>query len=214
MYFKTLILDVDGVIFDSNYFKEQNIKTAALQYCSTEQADAFVSYFTNLNGIPREIKIREFFKDNPNLGENILHCYNMLNESSLSSVTFTEGAKDGISILADSFNLIALSGGAQQEIEELFKINNISHHFKMILGGPTTKTEHLVKLNLNSPVYFIGDSKVDYEAAESIGANFIFMWQYTQFSDWENYFSDKRIITIKNLSELNQLIQKSNIENA
>lgn len=210
----TLILDVDGVIFDSNQFKEENIYQAAFEHADEQIAASFTRYFTGLNGIPRETKIRDFFVNQPQKAEAILATYNALNESGLDKIEFTINALEVIRSASEEYNLIALSGGAETEVKELFQRNKIDSFFQNILGGPKTKMQHLAELNVNPPVYFIGDSKVDYEAAVSIGAHFVFMWQYTQFSDWENFFSDNRVDIIKNLTELNQLIQKSNIENA
>jgi phosphoglycolate phosphatase-like HAD superfamily hydrolase len=200
--YKTIILDVDGVIFDSNGIKEKNIFKAALTYIEIQTAKKFTAYFTRLNGVPRETKIFSYFSKDPAVARSILDLYNMLNNQSLYSVVLTKGALQFIQYCYDKFYIIALSGGAESEVKKLMRIHHISQYFKGIFGGPLTKEQNLKNIRLENPVLYIGDSKVDYEIANKISADFIFMYGYTQFRNWKDFFCKRKQKSIENLEEL------------
>ena len=67
----------------------------------------------------------------------------------------------------------------------------LASHFRAILGGPTSKAEHLARLGLSGPTCYFGDSKYDYDVAVEFGLDFVFMSRHTQFAGWEPFFSDK-----------------------
>jgi phosphoglycolate phosphatase-like HAD superfamily hydrolase len=52
------------------------------------------------------------------------------------------------------------------------------------------------------PAVFIGDSKYDYECAREANIDFIFVYKYSEFIGWQDYFSDKRVTIISDLREL------------
>lgn len=195
-----LILDVDGVVFDSNIMKENNIKEATLNYVDKNIANDFVSYYTKYNGVPREVKINNFFK-NKIIANGILKKYNELNKKSLKDVEFTKNAFLTLKELSEKYSLIALSGGDQRELIELFKIKRINTFFDNICGGPNTKSENLKNLKLEQVVCFIGDSKIDFEVANEFGIPFIFMKTYTQFNNWKQYFKNNNTQIISYINE-------------
>ncbi len=192
----TIILDVDGVIFDSNQLKEQNIKRAASQVLHGVALNDFVHRFTSQNGITRQTKIAFQFGENTPNYHLVLNAYEELNNTSLYSVDFTNNAKEIIEELSRTSRLIALSGGEEREVKRLFDVKEITAFFDKICGGPKGKKEHLDELNLKGEVWFFGDSKMDYESAKHIGAKFIFLSDYTQMTDWEAFFSDKNEVSV------------------
>ena len=71
------------------------------------------------------------------------------------------------------------------------------------MGGPKTKEENLEATKLIGETLFIGDSVKDYEVAINYGFDFIFVYGYTQFVTWQNFFNDKNILlSIKNFDDL------------
>lgn len=202
-YYNTLILDVDGVIFDSNKIKERNIHIAAKNFTNTNIANKFTPYFISLSGIPREKKINAFFKGQPTLAQKILKYYNELNDKSIYNAHFTKNADLFINYYHKTITLIALSGGASNEIEKLFDLYNLNPHFKYIFGGPKSKEENLNDIKLDKPILYIGDSIVDYETSKKINADFIFMHGYTGFENWQDFINkNDHVGLIENLQEL------------
>lgn len=193
---KTIILDVDGVIFDSNLLKENNIRQAASQLLQGEALDDFVHRFTSQNGVTRQTKIAAQFGVDTSDYQLVLDTYEKLNETSLYEVSFTENAKEVIAELSNTCRLIALSGGEEREVRKLFEIKGITAFFDKICGGPKGKKEHLDELKIEGDVWFFGDSKMDFESAKHIGARFIFLFGYTQMKDWKVFFSDKEEVSV------------------
>ena len=202
-FYNTIILDVDGVIFDSNKTKENNINMAVKQITNSKVANEFTPYFMRLSGIPREQKINSFFSDEPELAYQILNYYNKLNDQSIYNVKLTKNCTSFIKYCNTGIALIALSGGALSEIEKLFDINKLTPYFTHIFGGPKSKDENISTIKLTPPVLYIGDSSVDYETSSKLNADFIFMYGYTSFQDWQTFVKNKdQIEIIRDLQEL------------
>jgi beta-phosphoglucomutase-like phosphatase (HAD superfamily) len=203
---KSLIMDVDGVIFDSNQIKENNIREAASPYLGNDELEDFIRFFIAGNGIPREIKIAQFFGEQTIAYHEVLDAYNSLNQRTLNNAPLTKGSKEFIRKQSEWCEIWAVSGGAEQEVKELLCRYGLLEYFKGVHGGPISKKEHLIKIKPPTPVSYIGDSKIDHESAMYIGASFIFMYAYTQVKDWLPYFQNFPEVTIiKDLTELYNL---------
>lgn len=196
-------MDVDGVIFDSNQIKESNIQKAVTPHLDSAKIEVFIKYFTSGNGIPREIKIAQFFGEQTKAYHEVLQTYNSLNQRTLYDAPLTKGAKEFIIWQSNRCNIWAISGGAEHEVKELLKRNGLLNYFTGAYGGPVSKKEHLTNIQPPQPVYYIGDSIIDHESAMLIDANFIFMHVYTQFKDWQTYFQNFPEVTI--ISDLTEI---------
>lgn len=201
--YQNIIFDCDGVVLDTNSLKEKNILKAANSVVDEKTAKSFVEYFTKGNGIPREIKIREFFSDTEK-GDSILKNYNQINQETLTNAEITKGFMDFLNrVKKESKNIFLLSGGEQKELEEIFQAKELKENFQKIMGGPDTKKQNLDKITLNGNTLFFGDSEVDYQIAKEFEFDFIFMYGYTQLTDWELFCTERNIPFIKNFTELN-----------
>ncbi|HCQ16050.1 MAG TPA: hypothetical protein DIU20_07310 [Cryomorphaceae bacterium] len=194
--YSSVILDVDGVLFDSNTLKHDNIRKAASEYAEGEKLEEFLSYFIFHNGLPREIKIEKYFGEGTEISQSLLNRYNELNQQTLMTVDMTPGARNFLMETSAQMPVLALSGGAEHEVKALFEKNNITSFFKGIYGGPVSKKEHIKKIPIQQPCLYVGDSKVDYETAQLVDAHFTFMTRYTQFDGWADFFEDKPEVTI------------------
>lgn len=197
--YKTVIFDFDGVIVDSNEIKKQAITTAAKAHSNSDYAENFVEYFICNNGIPREIKINKFYP-NSLTSQSILADYNKALEQSISTMALTEGFADFIVALKRQANpqCYVLSGGTQSEVRRIIDYHKLGALFVEIYGGPLTKNENIQKIPLNEKTLFIGDSIVDYEVAVQNNIDFAFMYGYSQFNQWRDFFTDKKVVTFKN----------------
>jgi len=204
--YQNILFDNDGVLINSNFLKEKNISIVVNKYSDKSTTADFVKYFVRYNGIPREKKIKNFFSEQ--ISEKILTDYNELNLKTLYSAELIEGVEKLLELLSDQHNsLHVLSGGDENEVKGILKHKQILNYFKQVKGGPNTKAENLKSMNLNGKCLFFGDSIVDYNLAIDHAMDFIFVFGYTSFKEWELFFRNKKHIScIKNYTELNTLM--------
>lgn len=193
--YNEIILDFDGVVLDSNLIKKKAIKKVAQMYLDEERCKEFVEYFIGNNGLPREIKISKYFDEMHK--QIVLNNYNVILDNQLNDASFTRNLLSFLNNL-NYYNLKphVLSGGDEEEIKTLLKKRKYFDKFQNIMGGPRTKYENLELLNLQGNILYIGDSKIDYEVAYRYGFDFIFMYGYTQFDEWKEFFKDKDIFML------------------
>lgn len=176
--YKQILFDFDGVLFDTNHIKKQNIFDAAKLFVEVQIAQEFTQYFTANNGIPREKKIFLFFQGKEHIANNILKTYNNLNNN-LDSAMPINGVREFLE-QCKSKNKIIISGGDYNEIMNLLWKNNLDKYFQSILCGPLTKDQNFKKIDLNKSTVFFGDSFHDYEVAQKYSVDFIFVYGVSQ----------------------------------
>jgi len=202
--YETIILDCDGVIFDSNNLKLDAFRDA-LDNFDKNLVEEFIEYFKNNFGTSRyylaKVFIEEFLKQDfdEKLYQNILKKYSqnciMLYEK--SNIT-----KDFLNFIEKYKNkqFYVASGSDQEELREVFKQRGLNNYFKAIYGSPKKKSEivqNIVKDNKNSVM--IGDAMSDMNAAKGSEIDFIFMREYSTNEYMKN---NKEIISINNLGDL------------
>ena len=196
--YSLIFLDFDGVICDSDLLKEKNIYIATRKFFNDKTAEEFTEYFTSNNGIPREIKVLNYFGNNIT-SQKILLEYEKLNKN-LISAKLNVGLKNFLV----SFNnkKVILSGGDKKEIENYLITKAIYKYFDKILCGPLTKIKNIELIKLQRPSLFIGDSKYDYEVAKYFELDFIFMLGNTQYQNFDNEL--RNVFITKNFKTLTE----------
>jgi phosphoglycolate phosphatase-like HAD superfamily hydrolase len=200
--YDNIIFDFDGVIVDSNFIKEKCIFQASKDYAQKDYHNNFIEYFIKNNGVPREIKIDNFFSKEQSI--QILKKYNNCLSSKLKEINVTNEFLSFINLLKFyNKKLFVLSGATREEVLNIIRNKGLDKKFIKIMGGPKTKEENLETTVLTGKTLFIGDSKKDYEVSKQYNFDFIFMYGYSQFKEWKEFFKDKNILmSIKDLSVL------------
>jgi len=208
--FKTLIFDCDGVILDSNKVKSRAFYNAAFPYGKNE-AEELVTYHKNNGGISRYVKFEYFLKNivgvevmKKNL-DLLLVSYALEVHSGLKNCQVSKGLKT-LRKSTESNWLIA-SGGDQNELRDVFNHRHLNNYFDGgIFGSPDSKELILLREidnnNIKYPALFLGDSKYDHEAAKSINCNFVFISQWTDFENWEEYCLLNNVENVASVSDL------------
>lgn len=208
--YDVIILDCDGVIFDSNLLKVEAFKQALSHYDS-DIVESFSQYFKNNFGTSRyhlaRVFIEEFLNQNfeEELYQKILKdygdsCVLLYNESD-----FTNKFMEFLHFYKNKKFYIA-SGGDENELKEVFKKKNIHHFFEEILGSPRKKSDlvsEVLMKNLENKIIMIGDAKSDWLASEVNKIDFIYMSQYSLVNKTMRVLSqENNFKTINNLGEL------------
>ncbi|WP_288349418.1 HAD family hydrolase [uncultured Thalassospira sp.] len=223
LVFDGLILDCDGVIFDSNKLKSSAFR-AVISPWGRGVAETFVSYHETRNGISRELKLRQFNLE-VNEGawserdiEEILDRYGTMCLSLYRECAFCPGALDVLQRFGRAGCLYIASGSDQTELREVMKFRGLGDLFSGIYGGPVPKARHLQNLQTKCPNkrwLFVGDSKADFDSAKSAGMPFIFVNSFSQDKQGITEIAlTHNIPTFRDLKHLNYFIEHSEINNA
>ena len=210
-YYKTYIFDCDGVLLDSNPIKSEAFYEVALPY-GKENAERLLTFHQESGGVSRFEKFHYFLESILSIPaqetevHKLLETFGQIVFQRLLSCEETTGMREFIQALPRLARKIVVSGGMQQELREVFAIRNLDKYFDAIYGSPDTKFEILAREQredlMKKPTVFIGDSRLDYEAARSYGIDFIFISDYTEFQNWEVFFKQNKAHTVRNLSEI------------
>lgn len=207
MNMSVVVLDCDGVVLDSNSLKTDAMAEAVSSYGPELQA-MLIDYHRLNGGLSRYHKFEYFLKElvgkySEDVYQGLLDNLSTLVRDSLKSVAMTEGAMEFIDQVGRHADLYIVSGGDQEELNEVFDHRGLSERFKGIYGSPVGKHEHcssiMNKYDAGIKPVFFGDSKLDHIAATDTGMEFYFISGYTDFDAWRSYCDEFAIRHFPNL---------------
>lgn len=205
--YRTLVFDCDGVVLNSNKVKTDAFYQAALPY-GESAAKALVDYHVARGGISRYKKFEWFIQnvvaDNsgPNL-DQLLALYAAEVRHGLLNCSVAEGLVE-LREKTRNANWLIVSGGDQQELREVFAERGLAQLFDGgIFGSPDSKDvileRELSNCNITKPALFLGDSKYDYQASTAAGLDCIFLSDWTEVKDWQDFCTANSIESIPSL---------------
>lgn len=196
--YATLIFDCDGVVLDSNRVKTEAFRAAALPW-GRDAAEALVAHHVANGGVSRYAKFAHFVdrilpdhaagavpgRDGPDLPA-MLTTYAEAARAGLMTCAVAEGLTELRAATPDTRWMI-VSGGDQDELREVFAARGLAPYFDAgIFGSPDTKDEILARKlaagTIERLALFLGDSRLDHEAASGHGIDFLFI---SAWSEWE-----------------------------
>ena len=216
--YKTLVFDCDGVVLNSNKTKiDAYYKVAKRMGGSDAQAQAFVNHHVTKGSFPRNGKI-EYYLTNivkqpitPVLIQQYLQAFEEILDSTLMQCEIAPALLD-LKVASSQARWMLLSGGDQAELRRVFprrKVaeRNLASLFEAgIFGGPDKKDDVLAReianANIQFPALFLGDSKYDHQAARGAGLDFVFLSDWTEVADWQDYSEKNNINAKANLQQL------------
>ena len=216
--YKSIVFDCDGVVLNSNKVKVQAYYQAAKRNGGTDaQAQAFVDHHVNKGSFPRNGKIEYYLKNikHETVTPEKIQLYIKTFEAILDKTLMTCEIAQGLMRLkaaTPNARWMLLSGGDQAELRRVFPRREVEGHnlaalFEAgIFGGPDIKEDVLAREktngNLQAPALFIGDSKYDYQAAKSAELDFVFLSDWTEVRDWQDYCEQNNIIVKQSIQQL------------
>jgi HAD superfamily hydrolase (TIGR01549 family) len=202
--YEIIILDCDGVIFDSNTLKLDAFRDALNDF-GKDLVEEFIEYFKNNFGTSRyhlvRVFIEEFLKQEFDeiLYQDILKKYG---QNCVALYEKSNTTKDFLRFIDTYKNkkLFVASGSDQEELRIVFKNRELAKYFVCIFGSPIKKSEIVKEIvTLNTNAVMIGDAKSDILAAKENKIDFIFMSDYSTNDEMKEDISLNRI---NNLGEL------------
>lgn len=184
---------------------------------SDAQAQAFVNHHVSKGSFPRNGKIEFYLKNivnqlvTPELVQQYIQTFEDILDKTLMTCEIAQGLIP-LKVATANVRWMLLSGGDQAELRRIFprrKIDeqNLAKMFEAgIFGGPDIKEDVLKReidnKNICLPALFIGDSKYDYQAAQSAELDFVFLSDWTEVKDWQIYCAKHKIIVLPNVAHL------------
>ena len=196
--YKTIVLDCDGVVLNSNQTKVDAYYNTAKRMGGTDaQAQAFVDYHIQLGSIPRNDKIRHYITDiihqplTPALFQAFMDTFTEILDETLMQCQIAP-ALHAFKAATSQAKWMLMSGGDQEELRQIFPRRGLDTLFELgIYGGPTKKNEHLAHMvadgTIQFPALFVGDSRFDHQASTGAGLDFVFVSDWTDMPDWKTY---------------------------
>ena len=201
-YGQFILFDCDGVIIDSNQFKQTTFEKVICEY-DHNLVREFIEFSRKNGGLSRVHKFRYFFErilklektEAAILTKRKVEEFHRYCSNQLVSLDLTNGFRNYIeSLHIREIPSFIISGGNREEINSLLKYHRISHMFAGIFGNEQTKISAIKQILTNynfqtKKGIFYGDSKLDGIAANQFGIPFVFV---SNFSD----------VTLNDLSDI------------
>ena len=206
-----LFLDFDGVIVDSNRFKEIAIKESIFQlFGENELSIKAVDYFNINAGISRKKKLSLFFEENK--VSRIMKSYSRKCDSFFLNANPTPGLKQFLDYITSNYKdikIFILSGGEKKEIQFFLRRHGLEIFFEDILASNLSKIEHLKNKGVTKNDIFLGDSKNDFETSLKSDLRFILIEEYKSLKSFpkEDSIKDKILLKTQNFQSLLKLIK-------
>ena len=203
---KKIFIDFDGVIVDSNKFKESAIKNSVYKLLGESKKNIEAIRYFNINaGISREKKLSLFF--NSEEVSRIMKLYANECNQFFSKATPTRGFKAFVEYIKNNHNnikLFVLSGGERDEINFFLDKNKLLFFFEDILGSEKSKSIHLEEKLVSNNDIFIGDSKNDLNTSLKVGLKFILIEEYKSLASFpeDSLIKEKVFLNTKNFESL------------
>jgi phosphoglycolate phosphatase-like HAD superfamily hydrolase len=211
---KSIILDYDGVIAESNAIKTQAM-SLLFEGNQKDIQDRMVEYHLNNEGVSRKEKFRYYYKEllRKNFSEQEINelsdKFSTLVVSKVIKSKKVAGVYDFLEKYYKKLNLFISTGTPSEEIVEILEATNMRMFFKDCFGSPEKKGEHITTILerldcKRDEIIFVGDSRTDLEAANSNDLSFI-LRTHPGNTDLAKI---KNMITINDFYDLTALLKK------
>jgi len=214
--YDTVIFDCDGVLFDSNFFKEEAFLFIAIKY-GDESGLLMKKILHQFSGSSRYIILKKFTECCRGFSLSVPNVNDLLNEFSNICLKKYKACESTASLNELSnmsrANWMVVSSSDQAELRGIFSELDISKYFKGgIYGSPCSKFEIIDREILNdlknkSVIYF-GDGQVDIDVCEKYSFDMIFLTDWSGLREYNRVLSATTIEAVNSLDCYTQLQKK------
>ena len=199
------------MVLNSNKIKTEAFYHAALEY-GESAAQLLVDYHVQNGGISRYKKFEYFLTDILIKGveqtelNTLLEAFAREVKKALVTCEVAEGLK-ALRSATQHARWLIVSGGDQMELREIFAARELDQLFNGgIFGSPLTKDAilagELSNQNITRPGLFLGDSKYDHQAATNAELDFVFISEWSEVEDWEEWVKNYKLKSCRNIKSL------------
>lgn len=210
--YKSIIFDCDGVILDSNKVKTDAFYEVTKHF-GHEAASALVQYHTANGGISRYLKFQYFLEEilgqpfEKEILDDLLARFSREVKDRLMTCKITKGLDD-LKAVCKEANWLIVSGGDQNELREIFSARDLNQYFDGGIFGSPDKKDDILKREIASgrirdKALFLGDSKYDFEVANNANMDFVFISQWTEVQDYDDFCRVNNIKFVKSVCDIN-----------
>jgi phosphoglycolate phosphatase-like HAD superfamily hydrolase len=184
-------MDCDGVIFNSNPAKSEVFDIVLAAYPPAEVAQV-QSLLHSQGGLSRYVFLQRFFteihpvEDVGSAVEQALVTFGDASRAAYRSLQPLPEALEFAERMGGAEWVTVVSGSDQQELRAVFDEHGISHRFRDVLGSPTTKPVHIqavLQALGQTDGLMVGDGRADFEAARALDLDFVFLAEYSDWTD-------------------------------
>jgi len=196
MTIKTIVLDFDGVIVESEEIKNQAFRDLFSDY--PQYLDQIMNYHLTHKTTSRYEKfeyivthILEETYDETRASE-INSRFSPLVRQRIIECPYVPGAEDFLNYFSSKLPLYLVSATPQGELEDIIGARKIAQYFKKMYGNPWQKTDAIGEIMRKEAVdpecvVYIGDAMDDYRVAEQLGLLFVGRINQQSFDNLRNH---------------------------
>ena len=205
---KHIVFDFDGVLANSNGLKNRAF-CSVLQYFNLANISEFLSWNKQNGGITALDKFSYYItvinKDCAINAQTLEQKFREIVNADLMQCEPDYFIPQLSKFTSNSIHSI-ISGGNELEIKNYLNARQISASFNgAVLGNPLSKYDNFKKIEYLYPVserkFYLGDSKLDYELSEYFDYEFIFITKWSDFLEWEKYFSQTSVRCVESIHQ-------------
>jgi phosphoglycolate phosphatase-like HAD superfamily hydrolase len=199
-----VFFDCDGVIFDSNRFKIE-VMQRTLHGHSSDAVREMTAYWNANAGVSRYVKFKHFYSKiapSDDVAGSVreatrrFEIYSRAGYASAQPIT----AALALAEHAGKERCWVISGADQQELREVFESKGLDRCFAGVFGSPQPKEEligHVLARTGADPAgaFLIGDGAADYRACAALGVHFVFLAEYSAWTEAQDVLRDAPRVT-------------------
>jgi len=195
--FDVIVLDCDGVVFDTNAAKLEAFETVAAQHGVERAVVASMLQWQRKNfgssryALFQHLVRGEFGPTPTSLGvDELLAAYGEFAVQIYRNADATNGFVELLRVRAER-PLFIVTGSDEAELRKALAARGLLSHFRGVYGSPQTKLDNLARVaelatktgGKGVRTVMVGDAIADLVAAESAGVAFIGMTRYSLVGD-------------------------------